>query len=129
MNTIDTPVKRQFVYDLKTMPKKNVLGNLSTSHGASFTGERIYVGLITKARGTGATKPHYHPDETFNYVLKGGLRVNMDGQDFLVPEGCLLHIPPNMPHTSIATEDADAVVLIWRDATSEKAGLPSTIES
>lgn len=129
MTHIHTPVKRQFVYDLRAMPKKNVLGDLSTSYGASFTGERIYVGLITKARGTGATKPHRHPDETFNYVLQGSLRVSMDGQDFLVPQGSLLHIPPNMPHTSIATEDSDAVVLIWRDATSEKAGLPTTIES
>jgi quercetin dioxygenase-like cupin family protein len=126
---MDTRVNRQFVYDLRTMPKKNVLGDLSTSHGASFTGDRIYVALITKSAGTGSTKPHYHPDETFNYVLQGSLQVSMDGQDFVVPEGSLLHIPSNMPHTSIAGKEKDAVVLIWRDATSEKAGRPTTIES
>jgi quercetin dioxygenase-like cupin family protein len=70
-----------------------------------------------------------HPDETFNYVLKGALQVNMDGQDFVVPTGCLLHIPANMVHTSVATGDGDAVYLVWRDRVNEKAGKPVTVEA
>jgi quercetin dioxygenase-like cupin family protein len=96
-------VKRQFVYDFHDMPREATLGALSTSQGSSFSGERIYCGLVTKKRGTGS-KPHYHPDETFNYVLEGTLKVNMDGQEFLVPKGRLLHIPPNS-HTAVATDD------------------------
>jgi quercetin dioxygenase-like cupin family protein len=77
--------------------------------------------------GTGS-KPHYHPDETFNYVLKGALQVHMDGQDFVVPTGCLFHIPANMVHTAVATDDGDATYLVWRDRVAEKAGKPVTTE-
>lgn len=123
-----TPVKRQFVYDFHGMPKEALLGKTSTSQGSSFSGERIYCGLVTKRRGTGS-KPHYHPDETFNYVLEGTLKVNMSGEEFLVPKGRLLHIPPNMVHDAVATDDADAVYLVWRDKASEKLGKPVTIEA
>jgi quercetin dioxygenase-like cupin family protein len=119
--------KRQFVYDFETMKKEALLGKTSTSEGSSFTGERIYCALVTKKRGTGS-KPHYHPDETFNYVLKGGLKVNMDGQEFVVPTGSLLHIPPNVVHTAVATDDADVTYLVWRDRASEKEGKPITVE-
>ena len=119
--------QRHYVYDFQNMKKEALLGKTSTSEGSSFTGERIYCGLVTKKRGTGS-KPHYHPDETFNYVLKGALKVNMDGQEFVVPTGCLLHIPPNMVHTAVATDDGDATYLVWRDIVSEKEGKPTTVE-
>src|SRR5215211_689938 len=119
--------KRQYVYDFQNMKKEALLGKTSTSEGSSFTGERIYCGLVTKKRGTGS-KPHYHPDETFNYVLKGALKVNMDGQEFVVPTNCLLHIPPNMVHTAVATDEGDATYLVWRDIVSEKEGKATTIE-
>ena len=118
---------RQYVYDFQNMKKEALLGKTSTSEGSSFTGERIYCGLVTKKRGTGS-KPHYHPDETFNYVLKGALKVNMDGQEFVVPTGCLLHIPPNMVHTAVATDEGDATYLVWRDIVSEKEGKAATVE-
>jgi len=121
-------VKNQYVIDLHGMEKSPTLGKTSTGEGASFMGERIYCGVVTKKRGTGS-KPHFHPDETFNYVLKGALQVNMDGQDFVVPTGCLLHIPANMVHSAVATDDGDAVYLVWRDRLNEKAGKPVTIEA
>ncbi|MBI2295062.1 MAG: cupin domain-containing protein [Betaproteobacteria bacterium] len=120
-------MKNQYVVDFHNLPRTATLGNTSTGEGSSFTGERIYCGLVTKKKGTGS-KPHYHPDETFNYVLKGALKVNMDGQEFAVPTGCLLHIPPNMVHTAVATDDGDAVYLVWRDRVNEKQGKPITIE-
>jgi quercetin dioxygenase-like cupin family protein len=119
--------KNKYVIDLHSMGKAPTLGKVSTGEGASFQGERIYCGVVTKKRGTGS-KPHYHPDETFNYVLKGALKVNMDGEEFVVPTGCLLHIPANMVHTAVATDDRDAVYLVWRDRLNEKAGKPVTIE-
>jgi quercetin dioxygenase-like cupin family protein len=119
--------ERQYVHDFRTMKKEAMIGKTSTSEGSSFTGERIYCGLVTKRPGTGS-KPHYHPDETFNYVLQGTLKVEMDGQQFLVPKGCLLHIPPNMVHTAVATDEEEAVYLVWRDRVGEKAGQPSVVE-
>jgi len=127
MPDTDKVAKNKYVIDFQNMEKTALLGKTSTSEGASFTGQRIYCGLVTKKRGTGS-KAHYHPDETFNYVLKGALKVNMDGQEFTVPIGCLLHIPPDMVHTAVATDDGDAVYLVWRDTVNEKAGKPVTIE-
>jgi quercetin dioxygenase-like cupin family protein len=127
MSAAETSTKKQYVYDFTSMKKEALLGKTSTSEGSSFTGERIYCGLVTKKKGTGS-KAHYHPDETFNYVLKGALKVNMDGQEFVVPTGCLLHIPPNVVHTAVATDDGDVTYLVWRDIVSEKQGKPVTVE-
>jgi quercetin dioxygenase-like cupin family protein len=127
MSAAEASTKKQYVYDFTTMKKEALLGKTSTSEGSSFTGERIYCGLVTKKKGTGS-KPHYHPDETFNYVLNGALKVNMDGQEFVVPTGCLLHIPPNVVHTAVATDDGDVTYLVWRDIVSEKQGKPVTVE-
>ena len=127
MSNAQSAGKKQYVYDFSNMKKEAVLGKLSTSEGSSFTGERIYCGLVTKKKGTGS-KPHYHPDETFNYVLKGALKVNMGGQEFVVPTGCLLHIPPNEVHTAVATDEGDVTYLVWRDIVSEKEGKPTTVE-
>lgn len=128
MSTHSTASARErYVHSLKDMPKKSQLGTISAGKGASFSGERVYVGLSTKARGSGS-KPHYHLDETFNYVLEGTLKVNMDGEEFLVPPGALLHIPPKKVHTAVATDDADVVYLVMRDRSSEATGEPTTIE-
>jgi len=123
----DKPVRNQYVIDFHNMEKQPTIGKVSTGEGASFNGERIYCGLVTKKKGTGS-QSHYHPDETFNYVLKGALKVNMDGQEFIVPTGCLLHIPANMVHTAVATDDGDATYLVWRDRLGEKQGKPTTVE-
>ena len=117
-----------FVIDLHGQEKRPSIGKTSTGEGSSFNGERIYCGLVTKKRGTGS-RAHYHPDETFNYVLSGALQVNMDGREFVVPAGSLLHIPANMVHTAIATAEGDATYLVWRDRVAEKAGKPITIEA
>jgi len=117
-----------YVIDFAGMEKSSMLGKTSTGEGASFNGERIYCGLVTKKKGTGS-KPHFHPDETFNYVLNGALKVGMDGREFIVPTGCLLHIPANMVHTAVATEEGDATYLVWRDRAAEKQGKPITTEA
>jgi quercetin dioxygenase-like cupin family protein len=123
-----TQAKNKYVHDLHNMPKTAVLGKTSTGQGASFNGDRIYCGLVTKKTGTGS-RPHFHPDETFNYVLKGALKVRMDGLDFVVPTGSLFHIPANMVHTAVATDDGDATYLVWRDRVAEKQGKPITTEA
>jgi quercetin dioxygenase-like cupin family protein len=117
----------KYVVDLHNMQKTPTIGAVSTGEGSSFNGDRIYCGLVHKKKGTGS-KPHYHPDETFNYVLKGSLKVHMDGMDFTVPTGCLFHIPANMVHTAVAGDDGDASYLVWRDRVGEKQGKPTTTE-
>ena len=120
--------KERYVHHFESMKQGNVLGGaLSTGMGAAFTGERVYVGIVTKKKGTGS-KAHYHLDETFNYVLKGALKVVMDGEEFIVPTGALLHIPPKVVHTAVASDEGDAVYLVCRDTTSDGSGQPTTVE-
>src|SRR5688572_2658550 len=120
--------KERYVHDFENMPKANLLGDkLSPSTGVSFTGERVYVGLVHIPRGTVA-KAHYHTDETFNYVMQGTLKALMDGEEFLVPKGSLLHIPREVVHVTGATPDEDVVFLVCRDTTSLASGKPTTVE-
>ena len=64
----DAPMSNKYVIDFHNMAKGAVLGSASTGQGAAFNGERIYCALVTKKTGTGS-KPHFHPDETFNYTV------------------------------------------------------------
>lgn len=86
----------------------------STSHGGVVEGERMLVGYIRKPRGTGS-RPHSHPNEQFNYVMKGTLRVEIDGQKFLAPAGTLVHVPANMVHSMVATPEEDVIFLALKD--------------
>jgi len=86
----------------------------STSRGGVVEGERMLVGYIRKPRGTGS-RPHKHPNEQFNYVMQGTLRVEMDGQTFLAPAGTMVHVPANMVHSMVATAEEDVIFLAIKD--------------
>lgn len=94
----------------------------STSHGGVVEGERMLVGYIRKPRGTGS-RPHKHANEQFNYVLKGTLRVEMGGQKFLAPAGTMVHVPANMVHSMIATQDEDVLFLAIKDLSHGIVGM------
>ena len=52
----------------------------STSKGG-VEGERMLVGYINKAKGTGS-RPHSHPNEQFNYILQGTLMLKLMDKNF-----------------------------------------------
>ena len=87
----------------------------SSAHGPVVEGERIQVGLMRKARGTGA-RPHRHPNEQWNYVLSGSLRVSIEGEEErVVGPGTLIFFPANKVHSTVATADADVYFLAVKD--------------
>ncbi|MGI9424003.1 MAG: cupin domain-containing protein [Hyphomicrobiaceae bacterium] len=86
----------------------------STSKGGVVEGERMLVGYIRKPRGTGS-RPHSHPNEQFNYVIQGTLKVEMDGQTFDVPAGSLVYVPANMEHSMVAAPEEDVIFLAIKD--------------
>lgn len=86
----------------------------STSKGGVVEGDRMLVGYIHKARGTGS-RPHSHPNEQFNYVLRGTLRVEIDGQTFDAPAGTLVYVPANIEHSMVALPDEDVMFLAIKD--------------
>ena len=86
----------------------------STSHGGVVEGARMLFGYIHKPRGTGS-RMHSHPNEQFNYVVKGTLKGSVDGKRVLAPAGTLIYIPANAPHTLLSTPEEDVIFLALKD--------------
>ena len=126
---------KQFIYafdELDTVPKgptsakvspRDFVSGKSSSFGAALTGEVMHVGLIHKAAGTGS-KLHNHPNEQFNFVIKGTLQAEIDGQTVLVPEGHVIHMPANVYHSICATPDEDVIFYVVKDTRHGLAGPP-----
>ena len=68
------------------------------------SGEREMLAQIYLKRG--ALVPlHTHDSEQMTYILQGALRFRVDGEEIIVREGEVLHIPSRVPHQSEALED------------------------
>ena len=68
------------------------------------TGDREMLAQIYLKRG--ALVPiHTHESEQMTYVLQGALRFLVDGEEIIVREGEVLHIPSGAPHQAEALED------------------------
>ena len=83
----------------------------SSAHGGVVEGERMLVGWIHKARGTGS-RMHTHRNEQFNYVVRGTLVGSVNGRKVVAPAGTLIYIPANAPHTLVASPDDEDVIFI-----------------
>jgi quercetin dioxygenase-like cupin family protein len=69
-----------------------------------ITGEREMVTQIYLKKG--AIVPlHSHESEQMTYVLQGGLRFLINGEEITVREGEVLHIPSWVPHQAEAIDD------------------------
>lgn len=104
----------QYVYALDKMNQQVVHGEVSTSKGAAVSGERMHVGLVHKARGTGS-RLHSHPNEQLNFVLQGTLQAEIDGKTYSCPKGSVIHIPENKVHSIIATPEEDVIFYVCKD--------------
>jgi quercetin dioxygenase-like cupin family protein len=68
------------------------------------TGEREMIAQTYLKRG--ALVPiHAHESEQMTYVLQGALRCMVDGEEVIVREGEVLHVPARTPHQAEALED------------------------
>jgi quercetin dioxygenase-like cupin family protein len=68
------------------------------------SGEREMMAQIYLKRG--ALVPiHTHESEQMTYILQGALRFQVDGEEIIVREGEVLHIPSRVPHQTEALED------------------------
>ena len=69
-----------------------------------ITGEREMVTQIYLKRGA-IVPMHSHESEQMTYVLQGGLRFMIHGEEITVREGEVLHIPSWVPHQAEAIDD------------------------
>ena len=68
------------------------------------TGEREMLAQTYLKRGA-QVPMHSHDSEQMTYVLQGALRFLVDGEEIIVKEGEVLHIPSGTPHQAEALED------------------------
>ena len=68
------------------------------------SGEREMVAQVTMKKGC-VVPQHAHESEQITYVLKGALRFRIHGEEFVVGENELVHIPSHVPHAAFALEE------------------------
>jgi quercetin dioxygenase-like cupin family protein len=104
----------KYCFQMKSLDVVPAGTGYSTSKGGVVEGERMLVGYINKAKGTGS-RPHSHPNEQFNYILQGTLDVEIDGQKFLAKAGSVVYVPANMEHSMVATPEEDVIFIAIKD--------------
>ena len=69
-----------------------------------IAGEREMLAQIYLKRGA-LIPMHAHESEQMTYILQGALRFVVAGEEVIVREGEVLHIPANVSHQAEALED------------------------
>lgn len=118
------------VFDLYRLKRVAAGGKSGTrSHYANtravvIEGERMQVGLAFEKAGCGA-RPHTHPNEQFNFVVKGTLMADIAGKKSMkVPAGSVVYFPANVVHRTYATPDEDVIFYVVKDLAHGIAGRP-----
>jgi quercetin dioxygenase-like cupin family protein len=106
----------------KVVPKDYV-SKKSSSFGAALSGDTLHVGVIHKARGSGA-KLHSHPNEQFNVVLAGKMLGEIDGSAMEVAPHGLVHMPAGVHHCTMASAEGDITVFVVKDTSHGLSGAP-----
>jgi quercetin dioxygenase-like cupin family protein len=68
------------------------------------TGEREMIAQTYLKRGA-LVPAHSHDSEQMTYVLQGALRFHVGGEEVIVREGEVLHVPSHVQHQAEALED------------------------
>jgi unsaturated pyranuronate lyase len=69
-----------------------------------ISGERAMVAQVFLAQGA-VVPTHQHESEQLSYIITGALKFELEGQELVVRQGEVLHIPSNVPHRAVALED------------------------
>jgi len=113
--------------DLKTLDagRSSQTGNVyADTKAVVIEGQKLQVGLAHEKAGMGS-RPHHHPNDQFNLVLKGTLRCKIGDQpEMLVPAGSVVYFPANVVHSSGATADEDVIFYVCKDLAWELVGIP-----
>jgi quercetin dioxygenase-like cupin family protein len=111
----------EYLFDLATV--NHILGgpDYSTANGACVEGDRMIVGLMRMAAGTGA-EAHSHPNEQWIYILEGTFHASVGGKAIEARPGSVIYIPANVVHSGKASADRDVVFFTVKDASHSLHG-------
>lgn len=99
----------------------------STGIGPVVEGKNIQIAFIRKPRGSGSQK-HSHPNEQWNYVLKGQLRVHVAGVETIAGPGTLIYFPANAIHSTVSLPEEDVLFIQIKDMSHGMLGTPADRE-
>lgn len=86
---------------LEKLPTKQL--NEKITRGL-FSGKNATIGYFTFAKG--AVVPlHHHVNEQYTIILKGSVKVTIQGKEYIVKAGEGIFIPSNIPHLFESLED------------------------
>jgi len=115
------------LYRLRRVPaggKSGTKSHYANTRATVLEGERIQVGLAFEKAGCGA-RPYTHPNEQFNFVVKGTLMADIAGKKTMrVPAGSVVYFPANVVHRTYATPEEDVVFYVVKDLSYGIAGRP-----
>ena len=96
---MSSPVVRQYRWDEIALEKVTEMISRKI-----VTGDREMVAQIWLKKG--AIVPlHDHVSEQITYIFQGALKFAIGGEEFVVREGEVLHIPSSVPHQAEALDD------------------------
>ncbi len=113
----------RYLFELARMHAIDAGPGYSTAHGPVVEGERIQIGLMRMARGTGG-RPHSHPNEQWIYVMEGTLEGEIEGVKVRASAGSLLYVPAGAVHWALASPDHDVLFLTAKDMSYGIVGTP-----
>jgi quercetin dioxygenase-like cupin family protein len=141
MSTVVNTPALQYVYDYATLdrvpdgptsavvtPRRYLSGDTletakSSTIGAGLFGKHLIVALVSQARGSGS-KAHTHPNEQFNYIVRGTMLADIEGNRIFASAGSLQHTPTLAVHTGVACPDEDLMFLAMKDTRHGVTGPP-----
>lgn len=95
-------------YKWNELEKDMITPEYSSARGPNIRGEKIEVGLFSYPAGTQA-KPHAHPNEQVQVVLKGRAKYRVGGEEKLLGPGQAVLIPANTEHEVQILEDLEVI--------------------
>lgn len=110
-------------FDLFNLEEFGIGEHYSSARGGIVEGNKVQVAVVRKKPGTGS-RLHTHPNEQFNYVLKGKLKVRVGDVEFVATPGTLIYIPADTPHYTVAAEDNDVEYYAVKDTSHLMYGDP-----
>jgi quercetin dioxygenase-like cupin family protein len=90
------------------LPEQAVGAAFSGAQGQVIQGKHIQVSLLHFRAHEGA-RPHQHPEEQVSVVLKGLLRVTIDGITADLGPGDAFHAPAGAVHAADPLEETDVL--------------------
>jgi quercetin dioxygenase-like cupin family protein len=112
----------EYIFELAKVNRIMGGPDYSTAVGACIEGDRMIVGLMRMAAGTGA-EPHSHPNEQWIYILEGTFNANVNGKEMTAKPGSVVYVPANTVHSGRATKEGDVLFFTVKDASHSLHGI------